>query len=304
MQTEENIQKFYQAALESLIAKIKNDRNIIAAILWGSLSHDRVWEKSDIDLWLISRDGKTKYKGYCLVENGVNIHTEIVSRNEAKRIIERGLPWFVRSTLLFSKDESIQEWYQYADRYHIGARDKEVQLLTTANDLLQRLAQAEKQFYVNKDLNYSFLHIMRSVQGLARIEVILNNEMPDREVIQPALKYNPDFFNAVFTNLIHKRKNEEKIQRALDIINEYIEDKIFTIFKPLLDVLSEAGGVRTATEMSDYFDKRLQDGWILAACEWLAEKGIIEQVSSPLRLLKDSRIAVEEVAYYYDGGGL
>jgi len=302
MQTQENIQRLYEGALESLIAKVKNDRNIIAAILWGSLSHDQVWEKSDIDLWLVSRDGKTKYGNHCLVENSVNIHTEITSRNEAKKRIESGLPnsLFVRSTLLFSKDESIQEWYQYADRYHIGTRDKEVQLLTTANGLLEQLARAEKQFYFNKDLNYSFLYIMRTVQSLARLEVVLNDEVPDREVIQPALKYNPDFFNIVYTDLINRKKDEEAIQRALQIINQYLDDRMF-IFQPILDCLNESDGIRSTTELNSYFYKQIRGNRLDDAYEWLAQKGIIQKVSSPVRLTRNSRIEVEEAAYYYDG---
>ena len=34
------------------------DRSILAAILCGSLSHDIVWEKSDIDLTLVTIDDK------------------------------------------------------------------------------------------------------------------------------------------------------------------------------------------------------------------------------------------------------
>ena len=37
------------------------------------------------------------------------------------------------------------------------------------------------------------------------------------------------------------------------------------------------------------------------AYEWLADKGIVEKVSSPLRLTEKSRVTVDEAAYYYDG---
>jgi hypothetical protein len=45
-------QKF-SAALDDLVAQIKEDRSILAVILCGSLSHDTVWAKSDIDLVLV-----------------------------------------------------------------------------------------------------------------------------------------------------------------------------------------------------------------------------------------------------------
>jgi hypothetical protein len=43
-----NIEQKYAHALDQLTAQIKQDRSILAALLCGSLSHDTVWEKSDI----------------------------------------------------------------------------------------------------------------------------------------------------------------------------------------------------------------------------------------------------------------
>src|SRR5215218_4691029 len=51
-------QKF-SAALNDLVEQIKQDRSILAAILCGSLSHDTVWAKSDIDLVLVTVDDRT-----------------------------------------------------------------------------------------------------------------------------------------------------------------------------------------------------------------------------------------------------
>ena len=52
------IQQKFTAALDDLVAQVKEDRSILAAILCGSLSHDTVWEKSDIDLVLVTIDDK------------------------------------------------------------------------------------------------------------------------------------------------------------------------------------------------------------------------------------------------------
>ena len=58
-QPEPPIQEKFSAALDALIEQVKRDRSILAAILSGSLSHDTVWAKSDIDLVLITVDDKT-----------------------------------------------------------------------------------------------------------------------------------------------------------------------------------------------------------------------------------------------------
>jgi hypothetical protein len=72
------------------------------------------------------------------------------------------------------------------------------------------------------------------------------------------------------------------------------------LFKPILEYLAQAGGVRTTTEIDDYFRKQAQADSLLLAYEGLAERGIIRKVSAPLRLTEKSQVTVNEAAYYYD----
>src|SRR5262249_34397611 len=80
----------FNAVLESFVAKVKRDRYIIAAILFGSLSHDTVWRKSDIDVMLVGRDDRElrEVKDFALVENGINIHAYLYPRSKFKKMIE------------------------------------------------------------------------------------------------------------------------------------------------------------------------------------------------------------------------
>ena len=48
------IQQQFDAALDELVATLRQDRSVLAAVLCGSLSHDAVWSKSDIDLVLVT----------------------------------------------------------------------------------------------------------------------------------------------------------------------------------------------------------------------------------------------------------
>lgn len=305
MESQAAVEKRYRDALDSLVTKVKKDRNIIAAILCGSMSYDQIWDKSDIDLLLVQREGKGEPRGYTLTENDVNIHAEVVPRSQLRQWQEAALQgsfghsFFSRSTLLFCSDESVKTWYQNANLHNIGARDKALQLLIVATGLLPTLRYAEKQFNVNRDLNYSFLSILHAVESLARVEVILNDEVPSREVIQPALEYNPDFFLVTYSDLINCKKDEVVIQNVLDSINAYLDEKLF-IFQPILDFLAEAGGPRSTTELNSYFQKRTGGNRLDAAYEWLARKGIIQQISTPTKLTLKSQVEIEEAAYYYD----
>ncbi len=303
------VQQRYHRALDTFIEKVKQDRYIIAAVLEGSLSYDQVWERSDIDLMLIQRDGKVKHRYYCLTEDGIFIHTHISSRAELKRDLEKSLDGsiahscFSKGTLLFSKDESITAWYENAKRHRVASRDRQFQLMRLSGSVVALLTKAEKWYHVKRDCDYAFLWILYAVEVLARIEVVLHSEVPTREVIHQALAHNPEFFKSVYSDLINQKKTRTRIKKALDLIETYLDDKIFDLFGPLLQYLQEADDLRTITELNGHFRKKVQGGVDLA-CEWLADRDIIQKVSAPLKLTEKSQVEVEEAAFYYDGDDL
>jgi uncharacterized protein len=299
------VRQRYEEALESFVARVKQDRYIVAAILFGSLAYDDVWEKSDIDMLLIVRDDKADDRFYTLVENGISIHTNLVTRSKFKATFERALQgtWaqsvLARSTLLFSADETLQAYYENVR--HVGSRDREMQMLTALNPVLSLLTKAEKWLVVKNDPIYSFLYMMNLITFLANIEVLWHADVPGREVIQQAITYNPEFFIPLYTDLAQQPKDAEVMRQAIQKIYGYIEEKQEVLFRPILNYLSEAGSVRSSTEIGEYFQKRLGSG-ITLICEWLAERGVIQKVATPLRLTEKSRVTMDEAAYYYDGG--
>ena len=307
MKSQDAIEQQYHEAVKTLVEKVKADPYILAIIVAGSFSYAQVWEKSDLDVEIIGRDGiRPTQNLFVLVENGVNIHASLSPRNSFKQRIEGAQQgsvmhsYFSHSTLLFSRDASIREWYdKNANRHGIGERDKQLQLLNVAASTLPNLVYAEKQFYVNRDVITCFLTLLNVVQGLARIEVLLNDEIPTREVIQPALRYNPDFFNHVYTELINCEKNEAVFQNTLDAVNAYLDERRF-IFQPVLDYLTEEKAPRSNTEIDAHFKASFDEGSLALVCQWLAWKGIIQQIAVPTKLTVKSQVSVEEPAYYYD----
>ena len=132
----------FSAALDSLVEKLKRDRYVIAAILLGSLSHDVVWRKSDIDLLIIGRDERANRLGsdFALVEDGVNIHAHLYPRSQFKQALERSAHGaflhsaFSLSTLLFTTDETIRAYYD--DLNPLGAHDRQMRLMSAGSFVL------------------------------------------------------------------------------------------------------------------------------------------------------------------------
>src|SRR5437667_12664650 len=82
-------QRKFTAALDALVKQVKQDRSVLAAILCGSLSHDTVWAKSDIDLVLVTIDDKKTGRGdLALYADGVNVHAILMPRAEFRKLVE------------------------------------------------------------------------------------------------------------------------------------------------------------------------------------------------------------------------
>src|SRR5436853_687799 len=86
------IQQKFTSALETLVDQVKEDRTVLAAILCGSLSHDTVWAKSDIDLALVTVDErKLDEPSRSIYADGVNVHAFMFTRTDFRRIAEGSL---------------------------------------------------------------------------------------------------------------------------------------------------------------------------------------------------------------------
>src|SRR5215467_6273360 len=87
-----SIQEKFTAALDALIERVKSDRSILAALLCGSLSHDTVWAKSDIDLVFVTIDDKkTAVSDLAVYADGVNVHALLMPRAEFRKMAEGSL---------------------------------------------------------------------------------------------------------------------------------------------------------------------------------------------------------------------
>ncbi|HMC59917.1 MAG TPA: hypothetical protein VKJ01_12055 [Candidatus Solibacter sp.] len=300
----EPIEKKFTEALDSLVAQVKEDRSILAAILCGSLSHDTVWAKSDIDLALVTIDDKKVEKAsLALYAGGVNVHAFLMPRAEFRKTVEGAVrnsfmhSLLAKGRLLYTHDETIAGLC--ARLHEIGERDTQVQLLAAATQALGPIDKAHKWLVTRGDLDYTALWILYAATPLARIEVMGARLLADREVIPQAMKLNPAFFKTIYADLLNARKTRKSVQAALDAIDGYLAQRAATLFRLVLDHLQEVGEARSSTEIEAHFKRNFNVEGVTSACEYLADQGLIGKVSTPVQLTKKSNVLVQELAFVY-----
>jgi len=301
-----SIQKQFTEALDELVAQIKGDRSILAAILCGSLSHDKVWSKSDIDLALVTIDDrKVESAGLALYAGGMNVHAFLMPRADFRKTVEGTLrnsfmhSLLAKGRLLYTHDETIAGLCAGLDE--IGERDTQVQVLRAATSALPPIYKAHKFFVTRGDLDYTALWILYAATPLARVEVMSARLLADREVIPQAMKLNPEFFQVVYAGMLNAKKTRKSVEAALDAIDGYMAKRAATLFGPVLDHLREVGEARSATEIEAHFKRNFDVEGVTTACEYLADQGLIGKVSTPVQLTKRSDVVLQELAFVYAG---
>src|SRR5689334_3068390 len=146
-----SVHQTFTAALDALIDQVKQDRAILAAVLCGSLSHDTVWARSDIDLLLVTVDDrKTERSDIALNADGVNVHALLMPRGEFRRTVEGSVnnsffhSFLAKGRLLYTHEPSIADLC--AGLQTIGERDSQLQLLRAGTAALPPVDKARKWF--------------------------------------------------------------------------------------------------------------------------------------------------------------
>ncbi len=302
----ESIRQKFTEALDALVEQVKGDRSVLAAVLCGSLSHDTVWARSDIDLVLVTIDDKTvNREGMALDACGVNVHVCLMPRAEFRKAVEGSVrnsfthTFLAKGRLLYTHDPTIAD---LCGRLHeIGDRDTQAQLLHAGVAALPPIDKAHKWFVTRGDLDYTALWILYAATPLAQVEVIKARRLADREVIPQALTLNPAFFKTIYSDLLNTKKTRKAVQAALDAVDRYVAERAPNLFAPVIEHLREVGEARSCNEIEDHFRRNFGVSSVTTACEYLADQGLLGRASTPVRLTNKSNVQVQELAFFYTG---
>ena len=304
----------YQAALDLFLERLAEDKNILAAILVGSLTTETIWRRERIHLWLIEVDGVTKrlksdgedqdiFRTLC--EEGINLHVQLIPRSRFRQMVEGtsrtsfSCNFFAKRELVYSSDASISKWFESANT--TATKDREKELLAATTWAIHAAKHARKQIEIRKDLELARQTLLWGAHSVAAMEIVRAGKVHEEEAIYRALEIEPELFEVIYVALLTK-KTKKTLTSALAALQDCLENRWKENLKPLVHCLKKHGGMIPLSELAEQFAYSQLYPWHLeSACEWLEDKGHIEKLSSPFKLTKKSRIEVEEPAYMFIG---
>jgi hypothetical protein len=304
----------FEAALNQLIERVTEDRYVLAIVLVGSLSQETIWRRESIGLWIIEADGVSRRLPSdgnderifrILVEDGINIHAEVIPRGRFKKMVEGAsrtafsCNFFAIRQIVYSKDPSIDSWFKKANS--IAIKDQERELLTFSTWTIHAHRYARKRLDIKGDVELAAQDTLGAAHSVAHTEIICQGKVVEQDVIYRAIEGNPALFQTIYLDVLAKHKNRRVLSTALDAIDGYLEEHYREHLKPLLAYLKKQNRVVPLSEISDNFAfSQLHPGHLESACEWLERKGLLQKFSAPFKLTKRSTERVEEPAYLLD----
>ena len=313
MNSTEKLARF-ENALRLFLNRVEADPNLLAAVLVGSLSNETIWRREAITLWLIEKDGVTKRLRAdgddprtfrTLVEEGMNLHVELIPRARFKRMVEGAArttfrySFFARRALVFCRDASLDKWFREADT--LALRDQERELCIATTWLIHAHRHAGRLLEDAKDPELAFEELIGCAHCVAAAEVIAAGEVHEGIMIHRAMELAPALMEKVYVDLRKGARTAGRLGKILREYEAYLEANAEVRLGPVLQYLRKVRRLVPLSELSDQFAHSALYPWHLeSACEWLERKGRIGKFSAPFGLTKLSRVEVEEPAYLWE----
>lgn len=304
----------FQNALQLFLERVGADPNLLAAVLVGSLTEETVWRRDAISLWLIEKDGVTKRLRAdgedprvfrTLVDEGVNLHVELIPRGRFKRMVEGSArtafrySFFARRKLVYCNDPSLGKWFEDADT--LARRDQERELCIATTWLIHAHRHASHLLENGRDLELVFQALIEGAHCVAAAEVIAAGEVYEGLVIHRGLELAPGLMRDVYLEPLAAPRTAENLGKILAALDGYLEKHAEVRLLPVLRYLRKEKRLVPLSELADHFAHSQLYPWHLeAACEWLEGKKRIGKFSAPFGLTKLSRVEVEEPASLCD----
>ena len=296
----DDITKRYKDAVDSLVEKLKTDKTVTAVVLFGSLSYDKVWERSDVDMTVVVRDDqKLTKKSYCIDEDDIVINVDLTTRTDFVKWANKAIgghfshSLLTRGRILFTRDEKLHEILEEAEK--IGKTDREMAVFYKAENLVACMDKCEKWIRIKEDETYARYYLLDLSNIIANMELCLNYISPSREALLQAQEINPELMNRFYLYPMNNILNREQILDLLKEADDYLMKHIDIVMKPILAFL-KSGEEKTVTAMSKYL--KIDGHSLTHLTEYLKNKELIGKSTETIRITPKGRLIAEEIAYY------
>lgn len=290
----------YQRAFNSLTERLKSNETVLAAMVFGSVVTGDLWDKSDIDLFVMVNEKITGIRNIYTEEKGVPVHIKLMSKNRFMQLYEEDLRGgfihriFASSRLVFSKDTDITNRYD-SGRYYPDL-DRERWSMVYLGNLLKCIGVCRKYLY-NNGIYTAYSSAVKISEEFAKLYVNSAGYMISKDAMTMAMNLNDKFKNCVDELFFNKEDAVKPIEKLLVFVEGNIDANLKNITGILLDYMREKDELLSGEDVKKSTLFHSFDIDIEEILEKLCEKDIVKKETRDYKT-SDGKVLFKENVYF------
>jgi predicted nucleotidyltransferase len=268
----------YQEAYESTVSKLKSNSQVISIVVYGSMVSGDIWEESDIDFLVITKEkGKTEHI-YGKVYN-IPVHIYYISKevfiDSYKNMLKGGTfhKAFFTGKLVYCSDGEIKDIHMSSRFY--GDKDRDARNIEILCNLLNSIHYTKKYFLTNK-VETAYQWCIEVLTNYARLLMSLDGHITDKDILSFAVTVNSSV-EYLFNKLRDEITIEDKIKEILNTVENFIEYNLESISKPVTQFLSNSSFPVSVDDLRNSREFKQVDGDLSMLLEKLAKMGVVKE---------------------------
>ncbi|PKK38732.1 hypothetical protein ABB02_02038 [Clostridiaceae bacterium JG1575] len=244
-------QQSYRQALETL----KNNDDVLAVFVFGSMVSGDLWEKSDIDFFVVVKKWAPGITNVYSNETGERIHYKVLSRKEFMALKGFDLKGsfmhrlFAGSRMVLCRDSAIEERFLTGRGYPDVSRN--IWTLAYVGKVIKGTDSVRKSLTMG-NVYAAYQTLMDTMNWVAMVLINERGYMVSKDNINIATALD-DEFRLVFSQLTDPSPTplSDRVRRVVDWILESLDRDLMHLSKVLLQYLSEHEEPRSAREIQE-----------------------------------------------------
>jgi uncharacterized protein len=290
--------KAYQDACDNALNKFKNNDQVIAIVVYGSIISGDIWEKSDIDFLVITKEENKMDIIHSKILD-VPMHINYISKDifvDSYNNMLKGGSFhkaFFMGKLVYCIDETIEEIHN-ATRFY-SDRDKSIRNIEILCNLLNSIHFAKKYMMTGKH-ETAFQWCVEVLKNYARILMNSNGHITDNDILSYAVNMNSNVEN-IFVVLNDDKPLLGRLNYIIDATEKFVSNNVEAISKPLVLYLKQSKKPLSASDLQSSDEFKQVDGDINILLETLSTMGLVKEKSRKY-ITCGKEYLIDEIVYY------
>lgn len=290
--------KLYQEAYESTVEKLENNSQVIAIVVYGSMVSGDIWEESDIDFLVITKEKNKSEHIYSKILN-IPIHIFYISKDSFidsyKNLLKGGTfhKAFFTGKLVYCYDDEIEEIHMSTRFYK--DRDRDVRNIEIMCNLINSVHYAKK-YYTTGKMETAYQWSIEVLTNYARLLMSLDGHITDKDILSFAVSVNDDI-EYLFNKLNMDMNISEKVKEILSTVENFIEFNIQNISKLVIEFLEKSKFPVSVEGLKSSREFKQVDGDLSMLLDKLSQLDIIKENTRKCTTYADEYL-IDETVYF------